>query len=190
MQHWRTALGLMPFVLGGCALAPQQGVPLDTFIHNLSHDMDCLRFCAGHSPRGSTSFAGKDALDITLSISNEGRITGHAAPNLLTFTGLGWEQQRGQAGKVTLRLYPTDHCRRLKLIIRDRKEPVELGPSSAFFGILGNTEYLYIQGKTTDPWLSDAQIFQRWPMEKIEEMRCLPVPAPQKAPPGCTCPGE
>ncbi len=199
--------------LSGCAILPERGVPLERFVHNMSQDLDCLVYCAqmaDNKEGNKASFFLKDPLKIELGVTREGRISASASPNVFSLVGLGLEGKEGRVGKLTLKLFPLERCKRAEIYLEhdfqgqkgpgsaDRsKSPLEFKDPVLFFEIINGKEYLYVQGQEMDsggerylarPADGDAVVTRRIEMSKIGAIRCLQKRFTKGEMPWCKCP--
>ncbi len=193
-------LVLLPclFLLSSCAAMAPKSVGLEEFVHNLSAELDCLRYCARKEGRGKgTVFFIKDPFEVELSVTSEGKITAGASPNLFTVTGLTIGQEQERAGDLRLRLSVAEFCRSLQVTFRagsggnGHKAPLHLADAYYFLQSSGEKEYLYIQGRDTETPGRGEAVFSRMEMEDVERIVCSVREGAAKGPPsGCLCPAS
>ena len=182
-------LFMMPVLLcASCGFLPGQKIQLEEFVHNLSQDLDCLAYCAQKSAREPASvFELREPLEITLSISQEGKITGQASPNLFSVVGLNAAGGAERAGTLHLKLTPMENCRKVQIVRKGKREPLVFENAYLYFGVVEGREHLYLRG-LSQAKERGAQCFMRLPLSEVEQVSCTPYPRTNRDMPWCKCP--
>jgi len=197
---------LLP-LLCSCALNPQPPVGLEKFVHNLSVEMDCLRYCAKtNKDYTKSAFFLKDPIHLTLSVTNQGKITASATPtDIFSITGLKANIAQTRAGTLDLTLSSLEYCENVTIDAPNRTETIVLKKAYYFLQTINNTEYIYIEGEPAEKnkekpkkkndgkpeEKNSRRRFYRLPMDKIKHIECVAdTNATAIRPPGCNCPGE
>jgi len=169
-------------------LNPQPNKPATNF--NLSVEMDCLRYCAKtNKDYTKSAFSLKDPIHLTLSVTNQVKITVSATPpDVLSITGLKANIALTRAGNLTMTLHSLEYCDKLTVFL-NTKRSISMEKAYYFLQTINNTEYIYIEGEPKEK--NSRRRFYRLPMDEIEHIECvLDTNSPAMKPPGCNCPVE
>jgi len=178
---------LLP-LLCSCALNPQPPVGLEKFVHNLSVEMDCLRYCPKKDKDSTKSaFFLKDPIHLTLSVTNQGKITASATPpDVFSITGLKANIAQTRAGNLDLTLSSLEYCDKLTVFL-NTKRSIYMDKAYYFLQTINNKEYIYIEGESKEK--NSRRRFFRLPMDEIKLIECVAdTNATVISPPHCNCP--
>ena len=180
-------------ILCSCAIVPKPQIGLEEFVHNLSRDMDCLQYCAERAKgKQGTDFVLKNPLDITLNVTDEGKISAASNPTIFSMLGLEFAGSEKRAGSISLRLHIIEHCS--TVVIFPKKDqmgkkvgkPLQFFNAAIFHDIINGTEYLYVRDNTKkNSILSDINL-TRFDLNKINHIFCQRLYS--ICSPECKCP--
>jgi len=181
---------ILPLV-SACTLVPQPEVGLKEFIHNLSKEMDCLRYCVKKTKNKRKSvFFLKEPIHLTLSVTNRGNITASGAPpDVFSITGLKANIARTKAGTLDLTLSSPEYCDKLTIKSLTGTKSIFLKKAYYFLQTINNTEYVYIEGEPDEH--NPPRNLYRLSMDEIKRIECvLDTNLTIIRPSGCTCQGK
>ncbi len=197
---------LIPFlsaVLSSCAVIPQPKVGLKEFVHGLSSDIDCLRYCAIKADNETdTSFVLKYPLEVNVSVSNEGKINASPSPNLFSLVGLTLGANSQKAGTLSLRLHVLEHCEQAEISFKESPDrPGERGVTrfrnaSLYYDIVNGREYLYVINSQTKEnnitrHSTVTDFTRRFEFSHVDYVSCTNYKSEfATPPPGCLCPRD
>ena len=155
--------------------------------------MDCLQYCAERAQgKQGTEFELKNPIDITLNVTDEGKISAASNPTIFSMLGLEFAGSEKRAGSISLKLHIIEHCS--KVIVFPKKDqiakkvgkPLQFFNAAIFYDIINGTEYLYVRDNTKkNSTLSDINL-TRFDLKKIDHIFCQRLYSIYS--PECKCP--
>ncbi len=192
---------ILSALLSSCAVIPQPKAGLKEFIHGLSSDIDCLRYCAiKANNETNTSFVLKYPLEVNVSVSNEGKINASPSPNLFSLVGLTLGANSQKAGILNLKLHVLEHCDQAEISFKEgldypgKRGLTRFRNASLYYDIVNGREYLYVINSQTEEnnitrHSTVTDFTHRFELSNVDYVSCTNYRSKSAAPPpGCRCP--